>query len=201
MKSLFKSLAMFAVFSVVFSGLISCGVSSSTSTAENKDEDKKPVVKDDGFPSPPSKIAEAKFKLVGDKEFSLKEQKGKVTLINLWGVWCIPCIKEMPELVKMEEEYSDKGFQVVGLNVGNDDGNTETEDNINAFNKKQNLNYKLGWVDRSILGEFYKLAQIGAVPQSFVINRNGKLIGIFVGGGNDTLGKMKKLVAKAVSES
>jgi|GEM_PF-2314633 len=200
MKSLVKNLVLLGVFSIIFSGLMSCGLSSGASTTKSEDEGKKPEIKEDGYPPPPTKIAEAKFKIVGDKEFSLKEAQGKVTLINLWGVWCIPCIKEMPELVKMEEEYGDKGFQIIGLNVGDADGNTETVENIEGFRKKQNLNYKLGWVDRSVLGEFYKLARISAVPQSFLINRSGKLVGVFVGGGPSSLKPMKKEVNKWVNK-
>ena len=39
----------------------------------------------------------------------------KVTMVNIWGTFCTPCIKEMPDLEKLNKEYADKGFQVVGI--------------------------------------------------------------------------------------
>ncbi len=39
----------------------------------------------------------------------------KVTMVNIWGTFCSPCIKEMPDLQKLHEAYADKGFQVVGV--------------------------------------------------------------------------------------
>ncbi len=39
----------------------------------------------------------------------------KVTMVNIWATFCGPCIKEMPDLQKLHEDYADKGFQVVGI--------------------------------------------------------------------------------------
>lgn len=41
----------------------------------------------------------------------------KLTMINIWGTFCGPCIKEMPDLGQLNKEYADKGFQVVGVVV------------------------------------------------------------------------------------
>ncbi len=200
MKELFKYFAVFALFCVVSSGFIGCGSSASVETTEVGNNEGKKEKKEDDFPSPPQKIVEAEFKLIDNESFNIKESEGQVTLINLWGVWCIPCIKEMPHLVEMQEKYKDKKFQVIGLNVGDADQEMETEKNIKAFAKKQNLNYKLGWIDRPELGELYKLARISAVPQSFLINRSGKLVGVFVGGGPKSINPMKASVEKWVNE-
>ncbi len=39
----------------------------------------------------------------------------KVTMINIWGTFCGPCISEMPALGEIERRYKDKGFEIVGL--------------------------------------------------------------------------------------
>ena len=38
-----------------------------------------------------------------------------VTMINLWGTFCGPCLQEMPDLGEISDEYADKGFQIVGI--------------------------------------------------------------------------------------
>ncbi len=41
--------------------------------------------------------------------------KGRITLINMWGTYCGPCIKEMPHLAKLHKKYYEMDFQVVGV--------------------------------------------------------------------------------------
>ena len=41
--------------------------------------------------------------------------KNKVTMLNVWGTFCGPCIREMPELAKLNKEYKDRGFEIVGI--------------------------------------------------------------------------------------
>ena len=198
MRAFLKHFSMIALLCVLFPGMIACTYLTNIGSNKSKDGKIKKEKKDDGYPPPSTRIAEAKFELIDGGYFTLKENEGQVTLINLWGIWCAPCINEMPHLVKMQAKYKDKKFQIVGLNVGDEYGEKEDKENIRNFAKKQRLNYKLGWVDRSILNKFYETAQIEAVPQSFLINRDGKLIGIFVGGGENTIKEMKELVEKTV---
>ncbi|MCR5218986.1 TlpA disulfide reductase family protein [Treponema sp.] len=41
----------------------------------------------------------------------------KVTMINVWGTFCGPCIREMPYLAKISKEYKDKSFQIIGIPI------------------------------------------------------------------------------------
>lgn len=43
--------------------------------------------------------------------------KGKVTLLNLWATWCVPCKVEMPALNRLQEKLGDENFQVVAINI------------------------------------------------------------------------------------
>src|SRR5262245_19745693 len=45
----------------------------------------------------------------------LSDYKGKVMLLNFWATWCAPCRAEMPDLVKWQREYKNKGLQVIGV--------------------------------------------------------------------------------------
>src|SRR5699024_4905664 len=48
---------------------------------------------------------------------SLEEAKGKYTLIEFWAAWCRPCRIENPNLVKVYDEYHDKGFNIIGISL------------------------------------------------------------------------------------
>jgi thiol-disulfide isomerase/thioredoxin len=45
--------------------------------------------------------------------------RGKLLLLNFWGTWCPPCVKEMPELDRFAKQFGPQGWRVVGLAVDN----------------------------------------------------------------------------------
>ena len=50
----------------------------------------------------------------------LREQQGKVVLVNFWASWCGPCLQEMPHLNRLYERYAPAGFVLVGVNIDDD---------------------------------------------------------------------------------
>jgi thiol-disulfide isomerase/thioredoxin len=204
MKDLFKNFTLFALLCIVFSSLSGC---QTASTQKGPDGEYDPVVSTDtkkkdesSYPPAPAAIAQAEIKMVDNAVFKLEDKKGKVILFNLWGIWCGPCIREMPHLVELQEKYKDKNFEIIGLNVGDQDMQPESDDAIKAFAEKQKLNYQLGYADRKLFEEFVKISKMTGVPQSVLINRDGKLTGVFTGGGQNVINSMKETVAKAVGE-
>ncbi len=47
----------------------------------------------------------------------LAHYKGKVVLVNLWATWCAPCLKELPELAKLQAQYREQGLQVLTVTI------------------------------------------------------------------------------------
>jgi cytochrome c-type biogenesis protein len=51
------------------------------------------------------------------KKVSLKDYRGKLVLLNFWATWCVPCREEMPAMERLYEQYKNKGFTIVGIDV------------------------------------------------------------------------------------
>ncbi|MDQ3041738.1 MAG: hypothetical protein M3R11_05085, partial [Acidobacteriota bacterium] len=79
-------------------------------------------------------------------------------------------------------------------------GETESVENIRAFVEEKKLNYPIGYADEKFFGEMIKLTRMAAIPQSVLINRDGKMTGIFKGGGQRVINEMKQSVEKVMSE-
>jgi thiol-disulfide isomerase/thioredoxin len=197
MKFLIKNLALFVFFSVVFSGLTSCSKSADApvNNVEVANSNSLGDPKKNEFPPVAPAVMQTELKSLDGSTFKLEDYKGKVVLVNFWATWCGPCKAEMPELIKMQNEHHEKGFEIIGL----DADENEDADMIKAFGEKMQLNYKLGMTDRKLYGEFLKITRMDAVPQSFLIDREGKLNGAWVG--SNKIGAIKESVAKLMNPS
>ena len=47
----------------------------------------------------------------------IASSRGKVVMLNVWATWCAPCLKEIPDLVKIAEELGGRGFVLLGLSI------------------------------------------------------------------------------------
>lgn len=206
MNIVLKNIALFIVLTLAFSALTACsgtknaGLGENSTAPANSTNPSSPDKPKINYPPAPSAIMQADIKNLDGTTFKMQDKKGKVVLINLWGIWCAPCIAEMPHLIEMQEKYKDKNFEVLGLNVGDEDGKEEPKENIEKFSLERKLNYPLGYADDRLMNEFVKVSRLAGVPQSLLINRDGQLTGVFTGGGPKTIEKMKETVEKIVNE-
>ncbi|UVS82289.1 TlpA disulfide reductase family protein [Actinokineospora sp. UTMC 2448] len=106
---------------------------------------------------------------------SLSDYRGKVVVLNVWGSWCPPCRVEAPELQKVQDEYGDKGVQVLGIAV-RDFQETEPRD----FMINQGLTYPSIYdpPGRSLLA--LKGYPRAVVPATFVIDKQGRVAAAFM---------------------
>jgi len=93
-------------------------------------------------------------------------------VINFWGTWCPPCRREIPDLVRVYDEYRSQGVALVSLAVNDEVAN------VRAYTAEHGMN----WVqliaepqDMSAFGE------IRGVPTTIFFDRNGKEVKRFVG--------------------
>jgi len=152
-----------------------------------------PEVKTGDYPPAPAGLMQAGLTRLDGSPFKLSDYKGKVLLVNVWATWCGPCRHEIPELIKLQTDLKDKGFEVIGLNLDE----MEDADLIKEFSKEFNINYELVRGESKLFNEFSKVSNREAIPQSFLIDREGKLLGVFVGSGK-TLQRLIESAHKAV---
>jgi len=195
MKFVVKIPALFIFLAIAFSSFTACNRAGGNSGggAANGGEQK---TKTSEYPPVPAAIMQAELKGLDGAKLKLEDYKGKVVLINLWATWCGPCKGEMPHLIELQNAHKDKGFEILGL----DTDESETEAKVKGFAEEMKLNYTLGWVDEKTYNEFLKLSKFPGIPQSFLISRDGHLLGIYTGGSPTTVMKLKDQVGKTVNE-
>lgn len=194
------SIITIAVFGILIGGCGS-GASADKPTKPASASSKATAVDSSQYPLLNSSIANAPLEQLDGTKVTAADRKGKIILLNLWATWCGPCRAEMPHLVELHDKYRDAGFQVLGLDVGDGNGNPESIEDIKKFAAKMKLNYELFRISNETVGDFYKLTQFEGVPQTVLVDRNGRVRGVFLGGGERVINTMKQTVDKVIAES
>ena len=101
---------------------------------------------------------------------SLSDLKGKVTIIEFWASWCRPCRVENPNLVRLYKEMHPKGLEIVGVSLDRNKASwlRAIDDDGLIWNHVSNLKF---WQD-----PIAKLYNIRAIPASFIIDQEGRII-------------------------
>lgn len=114
------------------------------------------------------------------KEISSKDlfTGHKLTMVNVWATYCQPCIKELPDLEQLNKEMEAEGIQIIGIlsDVVDVEGNYSQENWELGKNilKEKGVTYPTVLCD---ISSFQKQVAIDAVPTTFFVDENGKVIG------------------------
>ncbi|MGY5141155.1 MAG: redoxin domain-containing protein [Candidatus Nitrosopumilus sp. Bin_571-38] len=132
------------------------------------------------------------------KPVSLSDLNGKVVLINVWATWCEPCREEMPDLQRLQNEFVDDEFVVVGVSI-DEKGSLE---NMKKFLQSQNIMYTV-WHDPDDKFQ-YAFRTIG-VPESTLISKEGLILhqwkGAFEPMSEDTISRVDSALNNIKFES
>jgi peroxiredoxin len=113
-------------------------------------------------------VQKADFTLIDlqGRQWTLSQLRGKVVLVNFWATWCPPCRKEMPDLGVLSERFATQGLVVLSIS-------DENIAKVTSYVLGHNIDYPiLIDTDRKANEAFH----IEGIPQSFVFNRQGKLV-------------------------
>jgi thiol-disulfide isomerase/thioredoxin len=103
-------------------------------------------------------------------EMKMSSLRGKIVLIDFWASWCGPCRKENPNVVKLYNQYKDKGFEILGVSL---------DDNPDKW-KAAVLHDGLTWKHVSDLKGWQNSAaqtyQVSSIPFTVLLDKNGRII-------------------------
>lgn len=103
---------------------------------------------------------------LGGRDWSLKDLRGKVVLVNFWATWCPPCRKEIPDLEALYKRFKAGGLVILGIS-------DEPATKVKPFVRQEKISYPV-LLDsgRKVNG----LYSVSGIPMSFVYDRSGKLV-------------------------
>ncbi len=93
--------------------------------------------------------------------------EGKSLLVTFWATWCPPCIQEIPNLIKLQNEYSANGFSVVAISVDQEKGVVQK-----MVNRKE-INYPVMMADKAVTRDF---GGVYGIPTSFLVSKKGTVV-------------------------
>lgn len=105
-----------------------------------------------------------------NESLSVYNNLGKVTIVDFWASWCPPCRKENPNLVKLYQEYKDKGLQIIGISLDLNKDSWEKAIKKDGLTWPQLSNLQR-WDDPIV-----KKLAIQEIPATFILDQNGKII-------------------------
>ena len=165
-------------------GISACNASSKTSSSEaTTTESKQADAKAEDSKQAESDKEDKKF-----PEFSAKTVSGedissdvfkdsKLTVVNVWGSWCGPCVQEIPELQKLYESMKDKDVNVIGLAQ---DAGTDL-DAVKEIIDKNKVTYQ-NIVPEGATEDF--VMSLMAFPTTFFVDSDRNIVGVIQGGRN-----------------
>jgi thiol-disulfide isomerase/thioredoxin len=110
--------------------------------------------------------------VVKNFEQKLKTYQGQVIYIDFWASWCIPCRQSFPWMNAMQKKYQAQGFKVVTINLDTD------KENALEFLQSYSAQFDVVYDPKGKLAKKFKLK---GMPNSFMINRAGKIVSAHVG--------------------
>ena len=123
-----------------------------------------------GFPAPDFSLL-----TTSGETIRLSDLRGQAVLVHLWATWCPPCRAEMPAIEKVYNEYKDKGFVVLAVDMTYQD----KASNIPSFVQEHGLTFPILLDESAIVGRAY---QLRSLPSSFFITREGIINEVVIGG-------------------
>jgi cytochrome c biogenesis protein CcmG/thiol:disulfide interchange protein DsbE len=124
------------------------------------------------FPEAPDFTLE---RLDEDGELTLSSLQGKAVVLNMWASWCFPCKEEAPILEEAWQEHRGRGLVVVGVDTK--DFRRDGRD----FVRDHDLTFPIVFDGP---GEMWDTYGLTGLPETFVIDREGRVVEAMVGGVN-----------------
>lgn len=133
-----------------------------------------------------------KLDLMGGKPFRLSEHKGEVVVLDFWATWCGPCLQAMPQVERATDEFKDQGVRLIAVNL------QESPEEIAAMLERHKLRPTVALDRDGVVADRYAAA---AIPQTVIIDKQGNIARLFVGGGPKFGDQLRTAIADVLADA
>ena len=98
----------------------------------------------------------------------------KPVVLNIWGTWCPPCRREIPGLIRLYDEYKDRGVEIVSLAVERNAGPAQ----VRRFTQQAGMKWVQLMANEQVLQGF---GYSGSVPTTIFFDKNGQEVSRHIG--------------------
>lgn len=130
--------------------------------------------------------------LLDGTKFRLAEHKGKIVILDFWASWCGPCLQAMPQVDRVAHEFADQGVELFAINL------EETPEKVKGALERLKLETTVALDQNGRVAERYGVTSI---PQTVIIDREGKIVRLFVGGGARFDEQIRTALTSVLTES
>ena len=133
------------------------------------------------------------FKLDGQQNsIELSKYRGQIVYVDFWASWCLPCRKSFTWMNKMQNLYGKEGFKVIAINLD------ESRSKANKFLQQVPANFEIAFDPQGNTAEAYR---VKAMPSSYLIDKNGKLVHANIGFRGNDEDKLEVKIRNLIRES
>lgn len=133
---------------------------------------KQPANPDDA-PRVGARVADFKLPDLQGDTVQLSDFRGSVVFVNVWATWCPPCVEEMPTIQRLYDQLHERGLKVFAVSIDALGGQV-----VAPFMRSRDLSFPVLLDTRSVIERLYRT---GGVPESFIIDKQGRLVEKVVG--------------------
>ena len=120
-------------------------------------------------------VPDFKLKDLENRRVSYSELKGrKLTLIDFWATWCKPCLRAIPKLVELHDNFKDQGVNTIGVNVDS----PRNTPKIKPYVRSVGINYP---VVLDLNSELSQELHVTVLPTLLIVDANDEIVYIHQG--------------------
>jgi peroxiredoxin len=146
-----------------------------------------------GLQTPKEEVEAPDFSLpdLTGKKIRLKDFRGKVVFLNFFATWCVPCRQEMPAMDRLYRTYGDKGLVVLAVDI------RESVKTVRAFTQESKLSFPALLDQKGSVAYTYS---VRPVPATYLIGRDGKILGRAFGAREWDSSEARKRLASVLTD-
>lgn len=134
---------------------------------------------------------EVNLPLLDGDRFRLSRHRGEIVVLDFWASWCAPCMQTMPKVDEVIAEFDPKRVTLLTINVS--DGDAQIRRSL----KRLNIRPEVALDVDGVISERY---QANAIPQLVVIDPQGQIKTVFVGGGDVVVGRLRSTIQDLLAD-